>query len=250
MLDWHIAPFKADRWLDVWESAAARMPAFGAKSWSLTRSIDDPLSFQQTSVWESRTDFERWVVLRGDRGRLAPRSSTTTTCRSCPPGTRSSRPNSGGAQPRSSGARVRPAASTAPSSARPAHAGPTRRSPGRCCGSVGDLVAAGNRDARNDASERLGHVIEGVVVVVADDHPPRAAKAGVGPRLPGASRSSPASPHYGRAGVKAIGRRAESRLTPRREPAGSPQRATWASRRPATGRTTERLGRPQWEPKC
>jgi len=60
VLDWHISPFRADRWLDTWESAAARMPAFGAKSWSLTRSIDDPLAFQQTSVWESRADFERY----------------------------------------------------------------------------------------------------------------------------------------------------------------------------------------------
>ncbi len=59
-LDWHITPFRADRWLDVWEPAAARMPAFGAKSWSLIRSIDDPLSFRQSSVWESRTDFERY----------------------------------------------------------------------------------------------------------------------------------------------------------------------------------------------
>lgn len=60
VLDWHIAPFRADRWLDTWESAAARMPAFGAKSWSLTRGVDDPLSFRQYSVWESRSDFERY----------------------------------------------------------------------------------------------------------------------------------------------------------------------------------------------
>ena len=59
-LDWHIAPFRADRWLDLWEPAAAKMPAYGAKSWSLTRSIDDPLAFRQTSVWESRADFERY----------------------------------------------------------------------------------------------------------------------------------------------------------------------------------------------
>ncbi len=59
-LDWHIAPFRADRWLDVWEQAAARMPAFGAKSWSLIRSIDDPLAFRQTSIWENRSDFERY----------------------------------------------------------------------------------------------------------------------------------------------------------------------------------------------
>jgi hypothetical protein len=59
VLEWHIAPFRADRWLDLWEPAAARMPAFGARSWSLTRSIDDPLAFRQSSVWDSRADFER-----------------------------------------------------------------------------------------------------------------------------------------------------------------------------------------------
>ena len=58
-LDWHIAPFRADRWLELWEPAAARMPAFGAKSWSPSRAIDDPLAFQQTSLWESRSDFAR-----------------------------------------------------------------------------------------------------------------------------------------------------------------------------------------------
>lgn len=59
-LDWHVAPFRADRWLDLWEPAAARMPAFGAKSWSLIRSTEDPLAFQQTSAWEQRSDFERY----------------------------------------------------------------------------------------------------------------------------------------------------------------------------------------------
>lgn len=59
-LEWHIAPLRADRWLDLWEPAAAKMPAYGAKSWSLTRSVDDPLSFQQTSSWENRADFERY----------------------------------------------------------------------------------------------------------------------------------------------------------------------------------------------
>jgi hypothetical protein len=59
-LDWHIAPLRADRWLDVWEPAAAKMPAYGAKSWSLTRGVDDPLAFQQTSLWDRRADFERY----------------------------------------------------------------------------------------------------------------------------------------------------------------------------------------------
>lgn len=59
-LDWHIAPFRADRWLDLWEPAAAKMPAYGAKNWSLTRSLDDPLAFQQSAEWESRAGFERY----------------------------------------------------------------------------------------------------------------------------------------------------------------------------------------------
>ncbi|HEU5105357.1 MAG TPA: hypothetical protein VFU11_05910 [Solirubrobacterales bacterium] len=59
-LDWHISPFRADRFLDLWEASAAKAPAYGAKSWSLTRSTDDPLAFRQTMVWEKRSDFERY----------------------------------------------------------------------------------------------------------------------------------------------------------------------------------------------
>jgi hypothetical protein len=72
VLDWHIAPFRADRWLERWEPAAARMPAFGARSWSLTRSIDDPLAFRQSSVWENRSDFERyWFSEEIEKARTA-----------------------------------------------------------------------------------------------------------------------------------------------------------------------------------
>jgi hypothetical protein len=59
-LDWHISPLRGERFLDLWEPAAAKMPAYGAKSWSLTRAIDDPLAFQQTSIWDNRSDFERY----------------------------------------------------------------------------------------------------------------------------------------------------------------------------------------------
>ena len=72
VLDWHVAPFRADRFLDLWEPAAARMPAFGAKSWSLTRSTDDPLAIRQSSVWESRADFERyWYSEEIEKARAA-----------------------------------------------------------------------------------------------------------------------------------------------------------------------------------
>src|SRR5262249_41113984 len=49
---------------------------------------------------------------------------------------------------------------------------------------VGDLVATLQGDARNDARQRARHVVEGVVVVVADDHLPRASRAA--PGRPGA----------------------------------------------------------------
>jgi hypothetical protein len=59
-IDWHVHPFRADRWLELWEPAAARALAFGARSWSLTRDVDDPLHFRQAAIWESRDDFERY----------------------------------------------------------------------------------------------------------------------------------------------------------------------------------------------
>ena len=68
-LDWHITPLRADRFLDLWEPAAAKAPAYGAKSWSLIRSTDDPLAFRQTMVWESRSRLRTLLVLGGDRAR-------------------------------------------------------------------------------------------------------------------------------------------------------------------------------------
>ena len=59
-LDWHIAPFRGDRWLDAWEPMVEKCTAYGAKSWSLTRALDDRLYFQQTMVWEDKEDFERY----------------------------------------------------------------------------------------------------------------------------------------------------------------------------------------------
>jgi heme-degrading monooxygenase HmoA len=59
-IDWHVTPFRGDRFIEVWQPAAARVRAFGATSWSLTRNVDDPLHIRQSAVWESRDDFERY----------------------------------------------------------------------------------------------------------------------------------------------------------------------------------------------
>lgn len=59
-IDWHVTPFRADRFYEIWRPACARTLSYGAKSWSLSRSEDDPLLIRQASVWESKEDFERW----------------------------------------------------------------------------------------------------------------------------------------------------------------------------------------------
>jgi heme-degrading monooxygenase HmoA len=60
VINWHVNPFRADRWYAAWLPALKRAPAFGATSIRLTRSEDDHLHFVQTTIWDSRADFERY----------------------------------------------------------------------------------------------------------------------------------------------------------------------------------------------
>jgi hypothetical protein len=59
-IDWHVTPFRAERFYEIWEPGAARAMSFGAKGWSLTRSTEDTLLFRQSSIWDSRADFDRY----------------------------------------------------------------------------------------------------------------------------------------------------------------------------------------------
>jgi heme-degrading monooxygenase HmoA len=59
-VEWHITPFRRDRFLEVWRPALDRALAYGAKAAFLTRSEDDTLHLRQTTVWDSRADQERW----------------------------------------------------------------------------------------------------------------------------------------------------------------------------------------------
>ena len=59
-IDWHVHPFRADRWLEIWRPALDRALAFGARSCYLTRDVDDPLHFRQVTVWDDHADFERY----------------------------------------------------------------------------------------------------------------------------------------------------------------------------------------------
>jgi hypothetical protein len=60
VIDWHIHPFRAERWYEAWLPALERAGSFGATDWSLTRSEEDPLHFRQTTVWERRADFDSY----------------------------------------------------------------------------------------------------------------------------------------------------------------------------------------------
>ena len=60
VVNWHINPFRADRWYAIWMPALERAPSFGARSFSLTRNEEDPLHFRQASLWDSHDDFERY----------------------------------------------------------------------------------------------------------------------------------------------------------------------------------------------
>ncbi len=60
VVNWHINPWRADRWYAIWMPALERAPSFGATSFTLTRSEEDHLLFVQTTTWESRGDFDRF----------------------------------------------------------------------------------------------------------------------------------------------------------------------------------------------
>ena len=59
-IEWHVHPFRADRWFEIWRPALDRARAFGATSCRLTRNGEDPLHFRQESTWRSKEDFERY----------------------------------------------------------------------------------------------------------------------------------------------------------------------------------------------
>ena len=60
VIDWHVTPFRRDRFLDAWEPYAAKAISFGAKQWTLTRSHDDTLHIRQTTRWDNKDDFENY----------------------------------------------------------------------------------------------------------------------------------------------------------------------------------------------
>jgi hypothetical protein len=60
VVPWVANPFRGDRFEELWLPAAAAALRYGASEWSFYRSLDDPLSFHQTAVFETKLGWERY----------------------------------------------------------------------------------------------------------------------------------------------------------------------------------------------
>jgi hypothetical protein len=57
---WHANPFRGDKFEDAWRAPAQAALDYGASSWALIRSKDDPLDFIQLASFPSKLEFERY----------------------------------------------------------------------------------------------------------------------------------------------------------------------------------------------
>ncbi len=59
-IDFHLTPFRAQRFYDLYRPVVPRVMAYGAKGYSFTRSEEDADHFVHSSLWEDRADFRRF----------------------------------------------------------------------------------------------------------------------------------------------------------------------------------------------
>lgn len=60
VINWVANPFRGDKFEEAWAPAAEAVTKYGAEAWAFARSKDDPLTFMQMAVFESKTDFDRY----------------------------------------------------------------------------------------------------------------------------------------------------------------------------------------------
>ena len=59
-IDWHTTPLRAERFLERYGPAVSRVLAYGAKGYLFYRSEDDSQHFVHISMWDERSNFERY----------------------------------------------------------------------------------------------------------------------------------------------------------------------------------------------
>ena len=63
-IDYHLTPFRAERFYSLYRPIVPRVMAYGAKGYSFTRYEDDSDHFVHSSYWEDRADFQRFWLSR------------------------------------------------------------------------------------------------------------------------------------------------------------------------------------------
>ena len=63
-IDFHLTPFRAERFAALYRPAVPRVLAYGAKGYSFYRSEEDADHFVHESLWEDRADFHRYWFSR------------------------------------------------------------------------------------------------------------------------------------------------------------------------------------------
>jgi quinol monooxygenase YgiN len=63
-IDFHLTPFRAERFAALYRPVVPRVLVYGAKGYAFYRSEDDSDHFVHESLWEDREDFKRYWLSR------------------------------------------------------------------------------------------------------------------------------------------------------------------------------------------
>ena len=63
-IDYHLTPFRAEKFASIYRPIVPRVLAYGAIGYSFYRSEEDSDHFVHSSLWESRDGFERFWMSR------------------------------------------------------------------------------------------------------------------------------------------------------------------------------------------
>jgi quinol monooxygenase YgiN len=63
-LDFHVTPFRAKRFAELYGPAIARVLAYGATGYMFYRADEDSDHFVHASTWQDRADFQRYWYSR------------------------------------------------------------------------------------------------------------------------------------------------------------------------------------------
>jgi hypothetical protein len=59
-IEWVANPFRGDKFERAWLPACEATLDYGARSWALLRSLEDPLAFTQFATFPDKLSFERY----------------------------------------------------------------------------------------------------------------------------------------------------------------------------------------------